>query len=113
MRLRRASLGCFLWLAAAGIPTSAGARAPLHDPNLPSVPPEALRQLSDNRIRQRIMMESQAPYRGRCVCAYQTKDSGGRSCKGRHEVVKTRPVPICTPTAVTDGMVKAWRKRKS
>jgi hypothetical protein len=32
----------------------------LRDPTLPSVPPEALQRLSDDRIRQRIMQESQA-----------------------------------------------------
>ena len=36
------------------------AQAPLLDPNLPSVKPQALQHLSDNRVRQRIMQESQA-----------------------------------------------------
>ena len=63
------------------------AQAPPIDPNLPSVKPGALQHLSDNRIRQRIMHESQAHYSGRCVCQYQTKDLNGRSCKGRHEAI--------------------------
>jgi hypothetical protein len=33
---------------------------PLRDPTLPNVQPEALQQLSDDRIRQKIMQESQA-----------------------------------------------------
>jgi hypothetical protein len=31
-----------------------------HDPNLPSVKPQALQQLSDTQIRQQVMRESQA-----------------------------------------------------
>ena len=88
------------------------AQAPLHDPNLPSVRPEALQRLSDNRIRQAIMRDSQSPYPNQCVCPYQTRDLKGRSCKGRHEVIKTRPQPICYPEQVTDKMVSAWRRKK-
>ena len=90
---------------------SSRAQAPLHDPNLPSVRPEALLQLSDNRIRQDIMRDSQAPYPNRCVCPYQTKDLKGRSCKGRHEIIKIRSQPICYPEKVTDKMVSDWRRR--
>jgi hypothetical protein len=82
---------------------------PLRDPTLPSVQPEALQQLSDDRIRQRIMQESQAHYGGHCVCAYETHDASGRSCKGRHEVIKTDPQPVCYPRQVTDEMVNDWR----
>ena len=85
--------------------------APLVDPNLPSVKPESLQQLSDNRVRQRIMLESQSHYSGRCVCQYQTKDSHGRSCKGRHEVIKTKPRPLCYPSQVDSEMVSDWRQR--
>jgi hypothetical protein len=87
------------------------AQTSLHDPNLPSVKPEALQQLSDNRIRQQIMRESQAHYPGRCVCPYQTMDSNRRSCKGRHEVIKGRPRPICYPRQVTSAMASDWRRR--
>ncbi len=90
---------------------SSRAEPPMHDPNLPSVRPEALRQLSDNRIRQDIMRDSQAPYPNRCVCPYQTKDLKGHSCKGRHEIIKTRHQPICYPEQVTDKMVRDWRRR--
>ena len=85
------------------------AEAPPLDPNLPSVKPDALQHLSDNRVRQRIMQESQARYTGRCVRQYQTKDSNGRSCKGRHEVIKVQPRPICYPSQVTSEMVRDWR----
>ena len=85
--------------------------APLVDPNLPSVTPEALQQLTDNRVRQRILQESQSHYSGRCVCQYQTKDSHGRSCKGRHEVIKTKPPPLCYPSQVDGEMVSDWRRR--
>ena len=89
----------------------ARAQAPLHDPNLPSVTPEALQTLSDNRIRQDIMRDSQSSYPNRCVCPYQTRDLKGRSCKGRHEIVKSRPQPICYPRQVTDKMVSVWRRK--
>ena len=87
------------------------AQAPLLDPNLPSVKPQTLQHLSDNRVRQRIMQESQARYGGRCVCPYQTNDLNGRSCKGRHEVITTPPRPICYPSLVTSEMVSEWRQR--
>jgi hypothetical protein len=86
------------------------AQAPLLDPNLPSVKPQALQHLSDNRVRQRIMQESQTRYGRRCVCPYQTNDLNGRSCKGRHEVVTAQPQPICYPTQVTREMVSDWRR---
>ena len=86
------------------------AQAPLLDPNLPTVKPKTLQHLSDNRVRQRIMQESQARYDGKCVCPYQTNDLNGRSCKGRHEVVTTQPQPICYPTQVTREMVSDWRR---
>jgi hypothetical protein len=89
---------------------SASAQPAMHDPALPTVKPDALQKLSDNRIRQKIIKESQAPYAGRCVCPYQTRDSEGKSCKGRMEVIKTNPRPICGAASVSDRMVQAWRK---
>ena len=87
------------------------AQASLVDPSLPSARPEALQRLSDDRVRQQIMQESQAGYSGRCVCQYQTKDSNGRSCKGRHVAIKTLPGPVCYPNQVTDEMLSDWRQR--
>lgn len=82
----------------------------LKDPNLPHARPEALQQLSDTRIRQKIMLQSQARYAGRCVCRYQTRDSKGRSCKGRHEIIKISPQPICYPEQVTPAMITRWKQ---
>src|SRR3984957_537838 len=87
------------------------AQTPLLDPNLPSAHPEALQRLSDDRVRQRIMQETQARYTGRCVCQYQTKDSSGHSCKGRHETIKALPEPVCYPNQVTNEMLGDWRQR--
>jgi hypothetical protein len=84
-----------------------------HDPNLPSVKPQALQQLSDTQIRQQIMRESQAKYHGRCVCPYQTVDTNGRSCKGRHETVRSHPQPICYPGQVTSAMVREWQRERA
>jgi len=81
------------------------------DPNLPTVHQEELRQLSDMRIREHIIQESLAHYPSRCVCPYQTKDLHGRSCKGRHEVVKTAPLPVCYPRQVSSEMTMEWRRR--
>jgi hypothetical protein len=86
------------------------AQAPLLDPNLPSARREALQRLSDDRVRQRIMQESQARYSGRCVCQYQTKDSNGHSCNGRHEAIKALPKPICYPKQVTSEILRDWRQ---
>jgi hypothetical protein len=103
----------FLSIAVILVPLTSSVRAqtPLVDPTLPSVRPEALQALSDDRVRQQIMLESQAHTQGRCVCSYQTKDSKGRLCKGHHEVVRTEPQPICYPAQVTGEMVIDWRRR--
>lgn len=91
--------------------TAVHAEQVLHDPSLPSAKPQALQALSDTHIRQKIMQQSQAPYAGRCVCPYQTRDTSGHSCKHRHEVITTSPRPICYPTQVTRAMIEDWRKR--
>jgi hypothetical protein len=82
----------------------------LHDPALPTVPSEALHQLSDTRTRQRIMAARQSHFQGRCVCRYQTTDSKGESCKGRHEIVKTKLQPLCSPGQVSPEMVNEWNR---
>src|SRR3954452_22330362 len=64
------------------------AQPAMHDPNLPTVKPDVLRHLSDDRMRQQIIQDSHVPYAGRCVCPYETRDSKGRSCRGRHELIK-------------------------
>src|SRR5690242_16384433 len=106
------------WLIATALlialaPALSRAETALNDPNLPHASPEALKQLSESRIRQRIMQESQTPYRGRCVCPYQTRDAKGHSCKGRHEIVKTLPQPICYPQQVTRAMISKWKQRQA
>jgi hypothetical protein len=93
--------------------SAANAQGVRHDPNLPSVKPEALEQLSDTQIRQQIMQRSQARYRGRCVCPYQTVDTNGRSCKGRHEIIRSHPQPLCYPREVTPAMVSDWRRQRA
>jgi hypothetical protein len=101
-------------LVLSGAPAaSIRAQQPLHDPNLPSVKPQALQQLSETQIRQQIIQQSQAPYPGRCVCPYQTQDTNGRSCKGRHEVIRKPPQPICYPHQVTRAMMDDWQRLHS
>jgi hypothetical protein len=94
-----------------GLIAPLSAQTALHDPNLPTVKPQVLHQLANNRVRQRIMAENQAHYDGRCVCPYQTRDTNKQSCKGRHELIKTKPPPICYPRQITDEMVSNWRRR--
>jgi len=89
------------------------AQQPLHDPNLPSVKPQALQQLSETQIRQQIIQQSQASYPGRCVCPYQTQDTNGHACKGRHEVIRKPPQPICYPHQVTRAMMDDWQRLHS
>ncbi len=98
-------------LVVVGLASSLQAQTALHDPNLPTVKPDALQQLSDDRIQQQILLHSQARYAGRCVCPYMTRDSHGRSCKARHEVIKSNPVPMCYPRQVTPEMISAWRRQ--
>jgi len=90
----------------------AGAETLPQDPSLPHAKPEALEQLSDTRIRQKIMLQSQARYAGRCVCRYQTHDARGRPCKGRHEVIRTAPEPLCYPQQVTPAMITQWKQQQ-
>jgi hypothetical protein len=97
-------------LALAGGAFASLAQTPPHDPNLPTVQPEALQELSDHRVQQQIIQQSQTHYPGRCVCQYMTRDSHGKSCKGRHEVIKTKPLPVCYPQQVTPRMISDWRR---
>jgi hypothetical protein len=102
---------CFVaTLALLWAPVFAVAQTPPHDPNLPTVRPEALQQLSDHRIQQQIIQESQERFAGRCVCQYMTRDSHGKSCKARHEIIRTKPLPICYPQQVTPHMISDWRR---
>ncbi len=98
-----------LAILAAGLPIGAAAQPAPHDPTLPSVTPPALEKLSNDRLRQKIMLESMTPYAGRCVCPTQTLDSAGQSCKGRHETIRRGPKPLCRPAQVTPHMISAWR----
>src|SRR3984957_16745022 len=112
MAVEMISKVCFSFTLALPLTTgSLLAQTPLHDPNLHTVSPEALQQLSNERVRQKIIEDSQARYAGRCVCQYMTQDSRQRSCKGRREVIKTKPLPICYPSQVTPEMVSRWRRQ--
>ena len=109
--MRSPLMACLLVaMLSLGFISSLRAETP-HDPNLPTVQPEALERLSDDRIRQQIMWASQDHYGGRCVCPYMTRDTYGHSCRGRHERIKTKPVPICYPREVTDEMISNWRRQ--
>jgi hypothetical protein len=80
----------------------------LHDSTLPSVPPRALQELSDDRLRERIMLDSVAPYHGSCACSYQTRPNGG-TCRGHIHPLRGHK-PLCYPRDVTDAMLLDWRR---
>jgi hypothetical protein len=66
---------------------------------------------TDAEIKQEIIAESIASYRGSCPCPYNT-DRAGRSC-GRRSA-HSRPggaSPVCYPADVTPKMVDDYRKR--
>ena len=110
---RTAGLLAAILLMSGAPAASLRAQQPLHDPNLPSATPEALQQLSETQIRQQIIQQSQASYPGRCVCPYQTQDTNGHACKGRHEVIRKPPQPICYPHQVTRAMMDDWQRLHS
>ena len=66
---------------------------------------------TDAEVKQAIINESIASYRGSCPCPYNT-DRAGRSC-GRRSAY-SRPggaTPICYAKDVTQKMVDDYRKR--
>src|ERR1700733_4998422 len=66
---------------------------------------------TDAEVRQAIIDESLAGYRGNCPCPYNT-DRAGRRCGGRSAY--SRPggaSPICYPADVTAKMIADYRKR--
>lgn len=66
---------------------------------------------TDAEIRQEIINESIASYRGSCPCPYNT-DRAGRRCGARSAY--SRPggaSPICYAKDVTEKMVDDYRKR--
>lgn len=68
---------------------------------------------SDQQIKQKIIRESLAGYRGNCPCPYNT-DRAGRSCGKRSAY--SRPggkQPLCYETDVTKEMVEQYRKRSA
>jgi hypothetical protein len=78
-----------------------------HDDQLQHASPQALRQLSNDRIRQRMIQENIARYHGRCACPYQV-DTRGHSCRGRVPI-RRGAARICFPGEITDQMVASWR----
>jgi hypothetical protein len=68
---------------------------------------------TDDQIKQEIINESIANYRGSCPCPYNT-DRAGRRCGARSAY--SRPggaSPICYAKDVTQKMVDDYRKRTS
>lgn len=66
---------------------------------------------TDEEIKQAIIQESIASYRGNCPCPYNT-DRAGRRCGARSAY--SRPggaSPICYASDVTQKMVDDYRKR--
>ena len=66
---------------------------------------------TDEEIRQAIIQESIAKYRGTCPCPY-SRDRAGRECGRRSAYSKPGGAsPLCYPKDVTQKMVDEYRKR--
>jgi hypothetical protein len=66
---------------------------------------------TDAEIRQELIRQSMASYRGNCPCPYNT-DRAGRRCGARSAY--SRPggaSPLCYEKDVTQKMVADYRKR--
>src|ERR1700742_2481273 len=66
---------------------------------------------SDNEIKQAIIKESIANYRGNCPCPYNS-DKAGHRCGARSAY--SRPggaSPLCFTNDVTQKMIDEYRKR--
>jgi hypothetical protein len=100
-------------IAAGEPPPSGSTPLPGPDPALPTVSAQALRQLTDNRIRQAMIAESIRHYRGECACPSQV-DRRGQTCGKRagRLIGPNHPKPVCTPLEISDEQVKAWREKR-
>lgn len=66
-------------------------------------------QLSDQQIRQQIIQQSIASYRGSCPCPYSIARNGS-SCGGRSAYSRAGGYqPKCFPRDVTPSEVNAFR----
>ena len=66
---------------------------------------------TDAQIRQAIIQQSIASYRGSCPCPYNS-DRAGRRCGGRSAYSKPGgAAPLCYDKDVTKEMIAAYRKK--
>jgi len=67
---------------------------------------------TDAQIKQQIIKDSIASYRGSCPCPYST-DKAGKNCGARSAYSKPGGAsPICYDKDVTQKMVDDYRKRE-
>jgi hypothetical protein len=77
----------------------------------PARPSGPSRSLDDARIREAMIADSIAQYRGNCPCPYSTMRNG-RNCGTRSAYSKPGgAAPLCYPGDISDAMVQAYRKR--
>jgi hypothetical protein len=66
---------------------------------------------TDAEIKQLIIKESIAAYKGSCPCPYNT-DKAGKSCGARSAYSKPGGAsPVCYEKDVTDKMIDDYRKK--
>ena len=66
---------------------------------------------TDNEIKQLLIKESIAAYKGTCACPY-SKDSAGKNCRARSAYSKPGGAsPLCYEADVTQKMVDDYRKK--
>ena len=71
----------------------------------------ALGETSDSEIRDQLIQQSIASYRGNCPCPYNV-DRAGRRCGARSAYSRPNGAsPLCYPSDVSEETVSKYRKR--
>ena len=66
-------------------------------------------QLSDDQIREILIRQSIAAYRGNCPCPYNRASNGSRCGKRSAYSRPGGASPLCYPTDVSDSMIARYR----
>ena len=72
-------------------------------------PAETASAKPDDDIRQILLNESKAAYKGSCRCPYDTAPSGGKCGDNSDYSLPGGEVPLCYPKDVTQSAVDAYR----
>jgi hypothetical protein len=68
---------------------------------------------SDEELRQQMIAESIAGYKGSCPCPYSVA-SDGSECGGRSAYSRTGGAePLCHPSDISDAMLLSYREEQA